>query len=149
VPSARDERWPLGARVIHWALALVLVLDLFVLEEGDPPHRYLGYVAVGLVVVRLLWGAYGSGVVAFANYPRSLPTVVYFLVWSTVLALGVTGFLMGLDVFWGNELLEDIHSVLSKLLMGWIGLHLAGVARDAIRFRRPTWKAMINGRRFP
>ena len=39
-------------KVTHWGIATVVVLNAFILESGDPPHRYLGYTALGLVLVR-------------------------------------------------------------------------------------------------
>jgi len=62
-------------------------------------------------------------------------------------ALGVTGFMMGLDAYWGEEWLEDLHENLSTALMVLVVLHLLGIAFDSWKFRRKTWLGMITGRR--
>ncbi len=145
--SLEGGRWPLAVRAIHWTLAFALVLNLFVLEEGDPPHSYVGYAAVAAVALRLLLGLFAKNEAAFATYGKNLPTLVYALIWCTVIGLGVSGFLMGLDAFWGDERVESVHAALSKFLMALTAIHLMGVLLDSLRHRRRTWMRMIDGRR--
>jgi cytochrome b len=141
--SSGDERWSLGVRVIHWTLAVGLVLNLFVLEEGDPPHRWIGYAMVAAVLVRLVWGLRAQ-----LPAPHNLAAkLVYRLIWLLVIALGVSGWMMGLDAFWGDERVEDVHEIFSQALMLLIALHLLGLAKDSLVHRRKTWMAMISGRR--
>lgn len=159
--------WPLGIRIIHWGLAICIVLNFFVLEEGDPPHRYLGYIALFFVVVRLFWGVRGRGPVAFKNFnlrraylsrflrglrDRKTPTfdghnplaaLTYFSMWFLVFLLAVSGWMMGLDAFWGEEWLENLHAYLSNFLMILVALHLLGIASDAYMHRRKTWLKML------
>lgn len=147
MPPNKSEPWPLGVRIIHWILAVVLALNWFVLEEGDAAHRYFGYLAFLTVVVRLAWGVWGRGPASFRAYPKSFSTFVYFVMWIGVLVMGVSGFMQGLDAFWGDERLENIHVVTSKILIFAVVIHLGGIAFDAIRFRRPTWMTMIDGKK--
>lgn len=132
-------KFDVPTKLTHWALALCVFLNLFVIEEGSDVHNYIGYAAVGLVGFRTLWRL-KLGAVARHNI---LATLTYILIWMTVLALGLTGWMMGLDRFWGDEWLEDLHANFSIGIQVLIGLHLSGVILDSIRYRRATWKAML------
>lgn len=147
------------------------MLNLFILEEGDDPHKYVGYAAVVFVLLRSVWGGIGGPQSRFSafpvqpaklrlflrqlvagqhkDYPGHNPAaaLVYFAIWSCVFLLGVSGWMMGLDAFWGEEWLEEIHEGLSNGLMVLVGIHLAGISFDSFKFRRRTWLGMITGRR--
>ncbi len=56
--------WDLPTRVFHWALAALVLLDLFVAED-DPGFSYTlhasaGYALLFLLAFRLPWGLVGS-----------------------------------------------------------------------------------------
>lgn len=70
---------------------------------------------------------------------------VYYAIWAMIAGLGVSGFMMGLDRFWGNQTLEDIHEAISNLLLVLVTLHLFGVFFDAYKNKRRTWMLMISG----
>lgn len=125
-------------KLTHWALALCVLLNLFFIEGGKI-HDYVGYFAAGLVIFRGAW-YFKLGPVARHNI---LAKTTYILIWSIVLALGATGWMMSLDRFWGDQWLEDLHTNLSVAIQVLIALHLSGVILDSIRFRRGTWKAML------
>lgn len=127
-------------RVLHWSIAAVVVLNAFILEEGDVFHRYLGYAAAGLVAYRFFIRK--KRVVSHYN-GKARP--VYWLIWTSVLALALTGFLMGTDKFWGSQRLEDIHELISNFLLVLVALHLLGVFADAFLHKRKTWMVMITG----
>jgi cytochrome b len=151
----------------------LIVLNLFVLEEGDDPHNYVGYAAVVLVLLRSVWGFVGGAQSRFSafpvrpaklrhflnqllskqheDYPGHNPAaaMAYIAIWACVILLGITGWMMGLDAFWGEEWLEEIHEGLSNGVMLLVGTHLVGIAFDSYKFRRRTWMGMITGRRDP
>ena len=61
-------------RVLHWTLA-ASVLGAFFIERPRDLHEALGYVALGAVAVRLIWGVVGpehARFAAFAPSPRRL-----------------------------------------------------------------------------
>ena len=127
-------------RILHWSVALVVVLNSFVLEEGDPPHRYLGYACFSFVVIRLF--LFKKRTVPHYN-PKA--KYLYWAIWLCIGALASTGFMMGLDQFWGNETLENIHELISNILLGFVFIHLSGVFFDAFQNKRRTWMVMITG----
>ena len=64
-------------------------------------------------------------------------------IWFSVAALALTGWLLGLDRFWGEEWLETLHKNLSYALAGVVVFHLCGVLRDALKHKRATWMHMV------
>jgi len=162
--------WDRLVRCIHWSVAF-LVLGNFVNESGSTWHRYAGYACVTLVLLRLIWGVVGSG---YAHFSQWMPTVRgvwdYFrsllngtprrylglnpagasmalLFWSLIFALGITGKMMGLDQFWGEEWLENLHATLAYILLGGISIHVFSAVAMSIKHRENLIKAMVTGKK--
>ena len=149
-------------------MALAVILNLWILEEGDDPHQIAGYVAVSAVILRLCWGFVGGPHSRLSALPLSIASFrklfqsssshdfpghnpaaswIYVLLWISILALGMTGWLMGLDAFWGDETIETVHRTVAKVVEVMVILHLLGIVIDSIRFKRKTWLSMMTGRR--
>lgn len=162
--------WSITTRLIHWALAIIVLLNAFVLEEGDPIHRYLGYLAVALVFMRTIIGFKGREHERFTNFPISLKdlnfflkthfkrkhlypghnpaaSIIYFAIWISILTLGISGWMLELDAFFGDETLEIIHKYNSNILLLLVGAHLIGIFLDSYLYRRKTWLGMIDGKK--
>lgn len=105
-------------------------------------HRYLGYTALSVVLFRILIS--NKKKVTYYN-PKA--KYVYWSIWACIFSLATTGFMMGLDYFWGSQRLEDIHNVISNILLGLVFIHLCGVFLDAWINKRKTWMVMITGRK--
>lgn len=65
--------WDLFVRVFHWTLVGCVLLNQFVLEEGETPHEWAGYLAAALVVARFVWGFIGSRHARFSDFSRHRP----------------------------------------------------------------------------
>ncbi len=69
---------------------------------------------------------------------------VYFGIWITVFCLGFSGWMMGLDAFWGEEWLEEVHGIFAKVMMVLVSLHLIGIAMDAYSINvSPGWSCLM------
>lgn len=164
--------WPMWVRVVHWLVASAIVLNIFIVEDGDAPHRYIGYAALALVLARLVFGS-RSRRRPYLSIPfllrqcrkipedirhffkkRRLPyytehsplaSLVILGIWACVLALAVTGYLLGTDAFFGEESMEDMHEAFSTGLLILIIGHLAGLINEAIFHRYNIFAAMIKG----
>ncbi|MBL9037278.1 MAG: cytochrome b/b6 domain-containing protein [Archangium sp.] len=140
----RDE----GTRLLHWVLALVVGLNLLVLEEGSDVHRAAGYLGAVAMVVRGLWGR--RGLVPFGNLPsvaaNRWAALVAGGIWACIAGLAVTGWMLGLDAYFGEEWLEEAHEVISHVLTVLVLLHVAGLITDGVRHRRHTWLSMVTGK---
>lgn len=131
-------------RFIHWSIAFIVFFNLFILNDGETFHRYLGYAAVLLVVIRLVYGLASKN---HRQFPNKIAYTTYLLIWGSLLALGLTGFLMGTDQFWGDELIEEAHEFFANTIQLLVIIHLLGIAHDSYKFKRRTWLNMINGRK--
>ena len=60
--------WDACVRAFHWALAVAFLLNRFVTVDGDAVHEWLGYAAVGLVVMRMAWGFVASGAARWSDF---------------------------------------------------------------------------------
>lgn len=161
--------WDLPTRSIHWVIASVILLNLFILDGGDDWHRYLGYLATFALLARLYWGFKGGTLSRFKNFPLKISELIHFskkifskhkdypghnpaaswtyvFIWTSLAGLGLTGWMMGLDRFWGEVWLEDIHEYISNFLKLLIVFHFLGILMDAYKFRRKTWMRMITGK---
>ena len=162
--------WDAVVRLLHWALATLVAIDL-IRDDGDHPHRLIGYAAVGVVLARLAWGAVCRppgrlscllpSMVQTKAYlrpllrgapPRSLghnPLGVWmaWLIWLLVLLLGLTGWMSRLDAFWGDDWLTDLHAVLADILLVAVVVHLVGVGAMSWLWRENLPAAMITGKK--
>ncbi len=155
--------WNTKTRLLHWLVAIPVALNFFI-DGGDLPHEILGYVALGGVLVRFIWGFISRDHANFNSFPLSwqevkrshtqsypghnpLASWTYILIWICVILLGITGFMMGLDAYWGEEWLEDLNEQLSTALSALVILHFLGIILDGIKHKRKTWLGMITGKR--
>ena len=161
--------WDPFVRVFHWSLVTCVLLNQFVLEPGEAPHEWSGYVASALVVLRVVWGFVGSRHARFSDFfptPRRvgrhlrgalagraphtaghnpLGALMMLSLMGLVLALGVTGWMQGLDAYWGEEWLQNLHEWLADGLLWAAGLHaLAAIVMSRLE-RVNLVKAMFTG----
>ncbi|RZI43266.1 cytochrome B [Herbaspirillum sp. HC18] len=162
--------WDRLVRIVHWSVAL-LVLGNFLNEDGSAWHRYAGYLAASLVLVRLCWGLVSTGYAGFSCWWPGFGNIVSYLratfsgkvprylginplgaamastIWTLILSLGVTGWMMGLDAFWGEEWLEGLHEFLAYVLLACTTVHVLAVISISIRHRENLPKAMLTGKK--
>lgn len=165
-PDGRVTAWDAAVRVLHWALAALVLFDLYH-DDGGWLHRGIGYGAAGVVVARFAWATFGAAGAGWRTLRPSLKdTVAYlrggaprtlghdplglwmvWLLWLLVLALGVTGWVSRLDAFWGDDGIRDLHSRLADALLIAVAVHLGGVAVMGWRWRDNLVAAMVTGRK--
>lgn len=162
--------WSPVTRIIHWAIAIPILLNFFI-DGGDYLHKALGYTVVVALMVRIAWGLVTKDKAHFRFFPLSpssirshmsdlimgktkdypghnpLASFTYAFIWILVGLLGLTGYMMSLDAFWGEEWVEHLHEFFSKALVVLVFCHIAGMIFDSIRHKRKTWKGMITGKR--
>ena len=134
-----ERVWDPFVRLFHWSLVACVLLNQWVLEGGETPHRWAGYAATALVLARVVWGFIGSRHARFAGFfptPARLRRHLQALrrarasglcraqpagcaddagnLMAAVLALGATGWLQGTDAFWGDERLQDLHAAAGR-----------------------------------
>ncbi|MGV6812833.1 MAG: cytochrome b/b6 domain-containing protein [Brevirhabdus sp.] len=170
-PGARELRvWDPLVRLIHWSVALSVLINSF--SDGEEAlHLWVGYIAAGLVGVRLLWGVTGPAHARFSAFPPNpvaavrhakgmmktgntvhlshnpLGALMVYNIWLTIAVLGVTGYMMGTNQFFGIDWVEELHEGAYNWLVASIVLHVGGVVFDQWRSGVPLIKAMVTGKK--
>lgn len=161
--------WDRFVRIFHWSLVSCVLLDYFVIDDGETIHQWLGYAACILVLARIVWGFIGSKYARFSDFlptptrimkhlrqmingaqdehigHNPLGAIMMLALIALVLSLGVTGFMQGLDAYWGVEWLMDLHNTLANILIAFAVVHaLAAIVMSRIEHTNLI-KAMITG----
>jgi cytochrome b len=72
--------WDVPIRIVHWSFVLLMPALWWTAEQGDlTRHRQLGYVMLGLVIFRILWGLFGSSTARFASFVKGPVAVINYL----------------------------------------------------------------------
>jgi len=165
--------WDLPTRIFHWLLAAGFITAAVIsLALGDdsplfPYHAICGLTIGLLVVIRVIWGfvgtrharfgAFAFGPAAVVEYMKGVllgggrrytghnpgSAVAIFALLALVLAMAATGIMLGQ----GDESMKDVHEVLAWVTVGFVVLHVAGVALHAIRRHENLTAGMIHGKK--
>lgn len=170
-PPRTVRVWDPVVRLFHWTVVVAVCLNLFVLKPGRLYHRYAGYVVIGAVLVRLVWGFVGTRHARFSDFfptparlasylkallrgeePRFLghnPAAAVMMLALMVLlfAAGVTGWMSTLDAFWGEEWLEELHEGFANAIMVLALVHAAAAIVESLRHRENLVWSMVTGRK--
>lgn len=73
--------------------------------------------------------------------------IMMLALWAVVLMLGVSGYLMGTDRFFGEEWLQEIHEVLANGLMLLMAIHILAAIGMSLYTRVNLPRAMMTGRK--
>jgi cytochrome b len=161
--------WDVFVRLFHWTLVSCVVVNYFVLDDGKTLHQWVGYLALALVLARIVWGFIGSTYARFSDFfptpgrllrhlrqlkagnpemhwgHNPLGALMILALISLVLGLGVTGWMQTLDAYWGEEWLQELHELLGNVLIGLATLHaLAAIVMGRLE-RTRLIRAMFTG----
>lgn len=161
--------WDPLVRLFHWALVVSFFIAWYATEEIGFVHETAGYCALALIAIRVVWGFVGAGHARFASFvpgPRHLSSylrallarreprhlghnpagalMILFLM-TTVAGIGVTGWMMTLDAWWGNETVETLHVRLVDLCLIAVVIHVAANVYASARHRENLVWSMVTG----
>ena len=161
--------WDPFVRLFHWSLVACVLLNLWVVEDGEPLHEWLGHTATALVGARILWGLVGTRHARFTDFwptparlsrhlralmrgepdhhagHNPLGALMVLGLMALVLALGLTGWLQTTDRFWGVDWVQELHEGLAEVLLPMVGLHAAAALVMGRLERTRLIKAMVTG----
>ncbi len=170
-PAAQIRVWDPVVRVLHWSLALSVIGAWVTHEVSGGIHEILGYVALAIVGLRLIWGVVGSRHARWSAFIRSpAQSWAYARLvlrgqearhlghnplggWMIVALLGavsaasLSGWLFVTDAFWGVPWVEELHARCADALLVLVPLHVAGVIFTSRRQRENLVAAMWHGRK--
>jgi len=163
--------WDPFVRIAHWSVAALVIIDLLNDAGANPWHRYFGYAAGALVLMRLAWGLCGPQFARLTTMAATARTIgsylaaskrasrrfyaghnplgawMAFVLWVLLLAVAITGWVLQLDAFWGDERLQTLHAAGAYTLAACATIHVAGVSVTSARTRVNLVKAMITGKK--
>lgn len=161
--------WDFPTRTFHWLLALSFV-GAFVTGDSEryrDIHLLLGYILLGLIGFRLIWGIAGTRYARFnsfwftpsavVNYVRSMfrgnpqhyvghnpaGSVAIFLLLGLGLLCGLSGLAIYNEI--GGEWLEELHELSANAMLAVVLAHIAGVFVSSFLHRENLARAMITG----
>lgn len=172
-PPAATAVWDPLVRIFHWSLAASFAVAWITADEWDRIHEWAGYAAAALVALRIVWGLVGPRHARFSDFVRSPHTIVSYLremaggrehrhlghnpaggamvlvLLAGICGLGLTGWMMTTDAYWGVAWVEEVHEALANLLLVAVLLHVGGVLLASYRHGENLPAAMVTGRKRP
>lgn len=164
--------WDPFVRVFHWLLVAGFAVNYFELvREGKLAHQFIGYVVLGLVAARILWGFLGPRHARFTDFVRPPAAVrrhlgailahrdrrylghnpaggAMILVLLTVAILvGLTGWLSTTYWFFGSDFVTEAHELLANVMLALAAMHILGVIHASWRHRENLVLSMVIGRK--
>lgn len=160
--------WDIVVRAFHWATAVLFFAAYFIDRPRDL-HEGLGYALAAILVVRIIWGFVGTKHARFMDF---VPSPKGFWIYTCAMVRGrerryighnpaggamvialllclcgiiLTGWVMGLDAYWGKEWVEDLHEGLVSFMLLLVALHVVGVIYESLRHGENLVRAMISG----
>jgi len=173
--NAQVRVWDPLVRVAHWTLVTCVLAAWLTAEleseAGRRAHEWLGYGALAVIAVRVVWGWVGPGYARFSDFVRGpAQTMAYARLvaaraeprylghnplggWMVIalltmaIAAGATGWLSVTDRFWGVKWVQELHEAVANTLLWLAGFHVAGVIYTSWRHRENLVRAMFTGRK--
>jgi cytochrome b len=160
--------WDPLLRLAHWSLAAAVTLAL-VSSEDRSLHEAAGYVALGIVGLRIVWGIVGPVHARFSDFVYAPGTVLSYLgdvirfsarrylghnpaggamivaLLLLTLTAGISGWMSETDRFFGVAWVEDLHSASGNLMMFLVIGHVLGVIASSLLHRENLVRAMVTG----
>ena len=168
-PVASIRVWDRFVRLFHWSLVACILVNYFVLDDGEDLHQWIGYAACAWVAARIVWGFVGSAHARFADFfptparlrahwtllrqgqhpfhpgHNPLGALMMLVLLLLVLLLGLSGWAQTTDTYFGVEWVQETHEWLANLLIGLAGLHAAAAIVMGRLERVNLVKAMVTG----
>ena len=161
--------WDAPTRVFHW-LQVISFFGAYLTSESERNrdiHVTLGYILLGLIVFRLLWGFIGSRYAQFSSFLFKPSEIIAYLlslfkgkpkhylghnpagsvsVWL-LLSLGFFICVAGVMALQDNasDAVVKMHGVATKIMLAVILLHIIGVLVSSVLHHENLVRSMITG----
>jgi cytochrome b len=171
-PDGKDwiNVWDPLLRLFHWSLVVAFFTSFFIVDNARV-HEGVGYVVLGLLAFRVVWGLVGPHHARFASFLKPPAVIRDYLsdlgqglparylghnpaggVMIVALMIAVTltagsGWLSTTERFWGVGWVETVHEVSAWLTLSLVGVHVVGAITASLLHRENLILAMITGRK--
>ena len=76
---AQVQVWDPLLRIFHWSLAAAFFVAYFTGDELEQVHEFVGYLILGLIAFRVIWGFVGPHHARFTSFVRGPAAVLSYL----------------------------------------------------------------------
>lgn len=168
----RVRVWDRFVRLFHWGLVTSMAVAYLSTVGSQHLHNAAGYAALVLVVARVVWGFVGAGHARFADFvpgPRKLlrytwdmlhrrepryighnpaAAVMILFLLAAVVGIGVSGWMLTLDAFWGSEAVEFVHVLLVNVTLAAVAIHVCAAVYESFKHRENlVWSMVVGSKR--
>lgn len=167
--------YDLPTRIFHWLFAALFVSAFLIPKIFDdesqvfPYHMILGLILAASVLLRIIWGFFGSTYARFSSFqlkPKDLitylsqalkskttksighnPASSYAAIIMMICSLGLafSGYQMASRN--NKEFYEEIHEIFANLFLVMAVLHIAGILFHTMRHKEAIGLSMIHGKK--
>lgn len=165
----RFKVWDPLVRAFHWSLVGAFAANALFVSTSSNLHLVLGYVIVGLVALRIVWGIVGRGYARFSTFPIDVRAATMqaadvvagrrkvhlghtplgaLMIYNILLALAViaaSGYAMTTLTFWGVRWVKSVHEASVTWAEISVAIHVAAVIWESRRTRVNLPLAMVTG----
>ncbi|MBO6561768.1 MAG: cytochrome b/b6 domain-containing protein [Nisaea sp.] len=155
--QTEERAWDPLVRITHWTIALAVLLNYAIVDEESVLHVWIGYVALAMLGLRMIWGIVGTERARFTSFPPSpgaalahlasvfsgsrqahashnpLGALMVYGIWAMLFLVGATG--MVLDIVGEHGMLgeaaEETHEVAATMLIVMAAIHVSGVLLES------------------
>jgi len=163
--------WDLPVRLIHWLMAVCFFGAYITAEIAELKiiHFTLGYTLAALIIIRIVWGFFGTTHAKFSNFVRHPKAAIHYLqsmirhepptdvghnpagalAILALLSFGLlptfTGWLTLHEIV--GEWAEEVHEVLANIMLGIVVIHIVAVVVGSFLHKENLVRAMITGKK--
>lgn len=171
-PRVQILVWDFPTRIFHWLLVASFIMAYLTSESERLRdwHMVSGYLLVGLILFRLVWGIIGTKYAKFRDFVRGPAAVLDYLnglfskeskhyvghnpagaiaivlLLTCGLGMGVTGWLLFND--FGGSFIEEGHEALASIMLTVVIVHVLGVMLSSFLHKENLVRAMVTGYKF-
>ena len=161
------DAYGLASKILHWLilvlLALMLMSGYFLVDNQPKPHEIMGKVVLALAVIRLVLRFMGTAPTHHPGHGKwevHLARLTHWALYVVLIVHPLSGWMMvsagdfaetaPLPKWLAPEGLADfafdLHETMPLILLGIVGLHIAGALKHAVIDRDGTLRRMWFGK---
>ena len=160
----RVRVWDPFVRFFHWSLTVAVLIAFLTGDELDGLHVFAGYVVMGLIAARLVWGVIGPKHARWWDFVRGPRAIKAYLGEvlrghpARYLGHNPAGGAMAVALIAGLVLttlsglaaqsvhgLKEVHELIAYATLYLVPLHLLGVAVASFQHKENLVRGMIDG----